>query len=245
MYVGPMGLPQDKEAGSTANPGWVGGRVKAYVGERGTSATRCVFGHFAYYGIHRLLPGPVEPRYVIFLRNPVQRLNSLYYYLRNNSPNYWHHEIIRSGWSIDEWLESTPALWVRNGQVRQLLIGTYPEVEHEPALHRDHLEEAKRRLRTFWFVGLTELFSQNSAKLYRRLGFTQLHGEAIVNATRDKQAAAPETIRRILAKNELDLELYQYGRQLHQARAIRGRVGGWRRKVMTRLRRLGHWGARP
>jgi len=234
MYVGPMGLPIGKAEGSSANPGWIVEEARRYVRARATPRTRCVFGHFAYYGLHELLPATSRPRYVTFLREPVERVISLYYYLRNSSVNAWHDEIVRMNWSLPEWVERTPALWIRNGQVRQLLIGTYPAVETERELTREHLIEAQRRLGDFWFLGFTESFAQDAARLYRRLGFAEVELGEAVNVTPGKEPVPEAVRRRIQVDNALDVALYDHARQLRRHSPARR----WFAAQESRLRTL-------
>ena len=211
MYAYPIGL--DK-AMSPANPGWDAERVYDYVAKRATSRTRCIFGHMAYFGVHNLVDSDVDPLYITFLRDPVERIISFYYHLRNQSPNVWGGEIVERNWSIEEWLDKSRLLAKCNGQLRQLLLGTYDEVLTERELTREHLEEGKRRLREFWYVGLTETFREDSHYLYGKLGFSRFHPQAVVNPTPDKKEVSPKTREYIAERNALDIELYQFAKKL-------------------------------
>jgi hypothetical protein len=215
MYAGPIGL--DKTVG-TANPGWDGEQVRDYVAKYATSKTKCISGHMAYFGIHNLVDSDREPLYIVFLRDPVERVASLYYYLKNKSTkttNYWYREIAEENWSIEEWLENSKALWITNGQLRQLLLDSYDEVLTEPNLRREHLEEGKRRLQQFWFVGLTETFHEDSHYVYGKLGFWRFHSETMVNITPGKKKVSSRTRDLIAERNTLDIELYQFAKELH------------------------------
>jgi len=212
MYAHPIGL--DK-ATSPANPGWNAARVREYVIQRATSKTRCIFGHMAYIGIHELLDFDVEPLYITFLRDPVERIISFYYHLRNRSPTVWGAEIAENGWSIEEWLDKSRLLAKRDGQLRQLLLGTHDEVLTDLELTRAHLEEGKRRLQQFWFVGLTEAFGRDSFYLYGKLGFSAFNARPVVNPTPGKEEVSSKTRKYIADCNALDMELYQFARKLH------------------------------
>jgi hypothetical protein len=211
MYVGPIGL--DESVGS-GNPGWDVERINRYVVQKVTDRMRCIFGHMAYFGMHELVSASVTPRYITFLREPVDRCVSFYYFLKNKSQNVWHNEIVERNWSLEEWFEKTKALWRYNGQLRQILLGSYEEVLTEPELTREHLEEAKRRLQQFWYVGLTEHFNEDSHYLYGRLGFWRYCGGAVINATPSKGEVSPATRQLIAERNALDLELYEYAKEL-------------------------------
>lgn len=239
LYVGPMGLDISKATGSPANPGWQAQAVNAYVAQRLRPDTRVAYGHMAFYGLHEHAQHPVEARYAVFLRDPVERVISLYYYLRDMSRNHWHHELQEAGWDIEGWLERSRALWHLNGQVRQVLIGTDDSVLHERELSRHHLEAAKRRLRDFWFIGLTESFHADAHYLYHQFQFRKFHAEARMNANPAKPRV-PAAVRRTIAQhNALGVELYSYARQLREAwlRAHRAeyRLGVWSAVLRRRL----------
>lgn len=223
LSVGPLGLDLSKRCGSLANPGWVRERVDEYVREKAHPHTRLLNGHMAYFGIHELLPPERPALYFAFLRHPVERVNSLYNYLKYNSQNHWHHELVNAGWSLPEWLEHSPALWAHNGLVRQLLLGTFDQVSVQRELDPGLVQEAKRRLAQFWFVGLTETFSRDSLYLYGKLRFYRFAEEQVLNASLKKEQVTPEIYEQIAACNTLDLELYEYTRQLR--RQMRGRDG--------------------
>lgn len=215
LFINPRKLygKDDKSVGSLANPGWVRERVEEYVAQQGSVHTRCIFGHMVHYGLHHCFTPPREPRYITFLRHPVERAISQYFYLRDHSANYWHDEIIAHNWTLAEWFDKTPALWVRNGTIRLLLLADYEEVSTERELTRVHLEAAKQRLDRFWFVGLTEQFELDADYLYGRLGFRRFSQNGRLMATAKKEPV-PLTVReQIAAANELDMELYEYARQ--------------------------------
>jgi hypothetical protein len=239
LYVGPMGLDVSKATGSLANPGWQARAVNAHVARRLTPDTRVMYGHMAYFGLHHWVEHPVEPRYAVFFRDPVERVISLYYYLRDMSQNHWHHELREAGWDIEAWLERSRALWHLNGQIRQLLLGMDDSVEHVRDLSRDHLEAAKRRLRKFWFIGLMETFHTDAHFLYHHLRFRKFNAEAQMNANPAKPRV-PAAMRQTIAEhNALGVELYAYARQLREA-WLRAhwpeyRLGVWSAALRRRL----------
>ena len=51
--------------------------------EEERSAVRVIAGHQAYFGIHRLIPGGRDARYVSFVREPADRCVSLYNFRRS------------------------------------------------------------------------------------------------------------------------------------------------------------------
>lgn len=75
-----------------------------------------VSGH-ASYGIHHLIPGEVT--YVTFLRDPVERVISMYFYLRDHAlNNAWRAEMDAGMTLLD--FARLPDRRITNGQVHQL-----------------------------------------------------------------------------------------------------------------------------
>ena len=176
--------------------------------------TRCVFGHWAYVGIHRRVQPEARPRYITFLREPVERCVSWYGFVQSRPDNPFHAALALHNWSLGQWLEHGEILELHNGQVRRLLFEGTNDILLEPRLDRDHLEAAKERLREFWFVGLTETFDFDSSCLYGRLNFWRFHPSRVVNATSSKPRASPEERAALAKANELDLELVAFARAL-------------------------------
>jgi hypothetical protein len=245
LHVGAMQLDISKATGSPANPGWISDRVFAHVAQNLRPVTRVAYGHMAYYGLHRQVTWSVEPRYVVFLRDPVERIISLYYYLRDISKNYWHYEITEARWDLEAWLEKSRALWHHNGQVRQLLIGTDDSVSTDRELTSEHLETAKRHLRSFWFVGLTQTFRPDAYYLYGKLGLRKFTADDRINANPNKPEVSPELRRSIAEQNLLDVELYEEACRQRSAWRRAHAAEYWANERLTTFRRHinnGIWG---
>lgn len=214
LYVAPLGLDVSKRVGHPANPGYRRDRVDQFVTNRGNSETRMLMGHMVYPGIHERITPRRFPRYFTFLRHPLERAISLYFYLRYNSENYWHYELVNANWSLDEWLDKSAALWAHNGQTRHLLLGAHEQECLERELSPKLLQEAKQWLERFWFVGSTETFSRDSAFLYGKFQFSKFAPVDALMVTKKKEPLSAKTYDRILELNQLDLELYEYAREL-------------------------------
>ena len=208
-----IGLGTSKREGHPAVPGFVRDRVDAYVVANSTADTRLLMGHFVYPGIHALIPGSREPRYFTFLRHPVERVVSLYWFLRYASDSHWHHELLDADWSLDEWFERSRALWAHNGQTRHLLVGAHAQACAERELDPRLVEEAKRTLDEFWFVGLTETFERDAGFLLGRLGARRFAKKNAIRVNTRKEAASQDACARIAAANQLDIELYEHARR--------------------------------
>lgn len=216
LYVGHMGLDKTKRVGHPANPGWVKEPVLAYIKKRATPETQILMGHLLYPGVHELVPTTRPALYFTFMRHPIDRVISLYFYLKYNSSNYWHHELVESDWSLEEWLDKSRALWAHNGQVRHLLLGAHEQECLKRELEPELIQQAKQALDQFWFIGMTESFENDSAYLYGKMRFYKFAKEKTVNVTRRKDALPAKTYELIAEYNKLDLELYAYALHLRR-----------------------------
>jgi hypothetical protein len=119
---------------------------------------RLVFGHF-HFGLHRLIPGPST--YTTTLREPLERLLSLYYHYRTVDAG--PVTVAARSMTFDEFVFSGRSLQTDNEMVRQLSgvhgtrFGTCSEALLETAVENirrrfsgvlvmDHMDDAAQRL---------------------------------------------------------------------------------------------------
>jgi hypothetical protein len=160
---------------------------------------RAYVGHF-WYGIHRSLAKPWT--YFTVLRQPVERILSLH-----------HH--MASGTSLDEFVSNPPFREVDNDQTRRV-SGDEPDIG---CCTSQMLRRAKEHLKNdFSVVGLTERYDETVVLLSRTYGWSieQVPNQRKnVSRQRLRRDEVPESVlRKILARNELDLELYDYACEL-------------------------------
>jgi hypothetical protein len=165
-------------------------------------------GHVPYSLFRSFLPE--NTAYITFLREPVERVLSHYHghvrgHLMPGGERYA---------SLAEALErGLPVL--TNLATRLLCDDPFDD------LSVNALEDAKRNLRHFAFVGLQERFDESVVLLHRLLGLEQLtpYGE-VWHATgaRPRAATISESERQlILERNQLDEALYLHARELFDA----------------------------
>ncbi len=173
---------------------------------------RLLTGHF-YYGLHRYLPGE-QPKYITMLREPIDRILSLYYYASQSPDHYLHRAIATEGLTLETIMRS----------------GAYPEFYDLQTVFisgiRDRgpgaefLEAAKASLRNrFAVFGLTERFSESLVLLKRTLGWRirdiVYHEKLNVTSSRPRKSQiSQETLDVIWERNQLDVELYEYAQAL-------------------------------
>ena len=164
---------------------------------------RAVIGHF-WFGLHEYVARP--SLYVTLLRDPVERVVSLYYYAKL-------HETM----SLEEFARTPPFKEVDNDQTRRI-AGVNPPVG---GCTRATLDAARANLRGhFAVVGVTERMEETLAMLNLKLGWSRevVSYPRNVNAARPASATLPrETIEAVRARNELDYELWRYASEVLDA----------------------------
>lgn len=162
-------------------------------------------GHMPF-GIHRRLPQPST--YITFLRDPVERVISAYYFARNYLLHPKHRWI--SKLTLEEYGRVSP-----NHNVQCKYISGRPFVGdfHAGDCDEEMLETAKGNLnRYFSMVGLTERFDEGLAMLKIMFGW-EIAKYAKFNVTRSRQAKtslSPGTVELIAERNKYDVALYEY-----------------------------------
>ena len=175
---------------------------------------RLIKGHL-YFGLHRLIAG--ASTYITFLRNPVERILSFYYYARSHPDHYLYPVLATQGLDLKTLLAREVTLELFNEQTR-LLAGDEWEDPQRPVT-RDALARAQANLRThFRVVGLTEEFDASLLLLHHALGW-RLPIYTKENVTQNKPDGTSldaETRTLIKDANRFDLELYEYARELFE-----------------------------
>ena len=171
-----------------------------------------VQGHIPF-GVHELLPS--HGVYITLLRNPVDRILSLYEYRVDQR----RREVFRGDepLTLAEYIRDVQLKELDNGQTRRL-SGLDPDFGHCSA---DMLREAKKNLRErFLVVGITEKFDHSLLLLARELGWRNLLYVRL-NVTKNKEEKgriSKDLMDLITRHNALDLELYDFAKQAFDER---------------------------
>jgi hypothetical protein len=184
-----------------------------------------ILGHF---GFNKTLEIP-DPKFCFtFLRDPIDRIISLYHYWREDTENEYPVFQTAKEMDLETFLQSD------NPQVRQHIdnvqtwtfIGDcWGEVrrQHEHLSRDELLDIAKKNLDTLDFIGFQENYRLDSELLFGMLGFDTPVGNIAVNKTagRPRREDLPASTLRLLAPLvDLDNELYQYAVELREQRGI-------------------------
>jgi len=131
------------------------------------SRARVISGHRVRYGDHALVPDS-DPRYFTILRDPADRIVSTYNFQMasrhdtNQSFEVWY----------GDWPRNRTFRWLR----RRLDSGSVPEMLD--------------RLRSFWFVGVTEHLDEDLPRLFGALGVPREWTDLRVTADADSPTSA-------------------------------------------------------
>ena len=169
---------------------------------------RLVKGHMPF-GLHAFTPSPA--RYITFLRNPVERAVSYYYYVKRSPAHYLHRKVVDNDMSLAGFVQSRLTTELYDFQVK-LLAG------EESALHSWNyddtlLELARENIdRYFAVVGFTEYFDHSLLLLRDVLGWRSwpLYRKKNVTRGRTKIDMIDKNVVKIINnENRLDCMLYE------------------------------------
>ncbi|MET3089269.1 sulfotransferase family 2 domain-containing protein [Priestia megaterium] len=162
--------------------------------EEDKKETKAISGHH-FYGIHDLFSKPYT--YFTMMRNPIERVISLYYFLKTY-PGYYEENM--RNMSFEEYIDWDPQ--ARNGQIHQI-CGQNSQLS---------LEKAKENLKVFEVVGITEMFNESLLLLKNKFNWANIEYKK-ENVTKSRpriSEVSPKIIKKIEKNNELDIELYEF-----------------------------------
>jgi hypothetical protein len=153
---------------------------------------RAVHGHILFWPD---LPWVAGTRFFAFLRDPIERTISHYYWLRERSPHFAK--------SLEDALKHGR---IHDNLQTRVIAGAMPFVATE-----ETLEQALANLDRLAAIGLTERFDESLVLLTRVFGWQPMaYTPANVTANRPpREEFGPETLAVVEQYNSLDLELYR------------------------------------
>ena len=173
---------------------------------------RLIQGHM-HFGLHRFIPR--ASTYITFLRQPAERVLSFYYYARSTPDHYLYPLLTTGRVDLRTLLGRELTSELCNFQTRALAGDEWEDPQR--IVTRDALERAKANLGShFSVVGLQEEFDASLLLLGRAFGWN-LPFYVKENVTKEKPPNASmdvETRKLVEETNSLDVELYEYARNL-------------------------------
>lgn len=170
-------------------------------------------GHFSYDRVVHQLSS--KPYILIFLRDPVTRFISHFEHLKREEgdPPGLHDKI--KNLSIDEYLQKPELTSLLSNMGARLLCGLEPDQPYDISF----LNKAKERLASIDFIGLTERYKESISlfcKIFNLPDVKYFHHENPSPNTSARIIIAPQTIERISYINQIDVDLYNYGKKLFE-----------------------------
>jgi hypothetical protein len=174
--------------------------------ERRRRRLRVVRGHL-YYGVHEFLPQGAT--YITMLREPVARFLSSYYFIQRRPLHPMHRKVATERVGVEDFIRLTPHR--QNLQCR-LIAGIKSEGKCDERI----LDQAKENLmKSFSVVGICERFEESLVVIAKSFNWEiPFYENRKVSKTRPQ--VEPSAIEMIREHNQLDLELYEFGKNLFQ-----------------------------
>jgi hypothetical protein len=175
---------------------------------------RILKGHLNF-GIHQHVPN--QWAYFTFLREPIDRTISHFYFIAQNKNHTLYNLIQEQKMGIKEYLEAGLDPMLFNAHTR-LLSGVW---DNNPAgtCTTDDLRMAKENLKAhIKVIGLTERFDESLLLLRQAFGWHSIYyiPQNVTSNRPKKDELDQETLMAIENANELDLELYEYALPLFE-----------------------------
>lgn len=168
---------------------------------------KVIYEHWVPYGIHKFFNK--TPRYITFLRNPVERVISDYnslttrYFDKSLKDKIARDFLLIDGKvpTFEQWLEIK---YIPNGMIKLLKANSFIEDNYEG----DNKEILKKTLNKFYFIGITENYDEDALFLYHELGMNKFYDNQNISKKYFVPKDYEKTKKMILSKNILDQELY-------------------------------------
>ncbi len=191
---------------------------------------RVVRGHF-FYGIHECLPQGAT--YITMLRDPVARVLSAYHFILRRPLNPLHRKLKRERLTVQDCLRLFPQ---RHNLQCRLLSG----IQDSSIKDEQLLETAKKNLITsFKVVGVSERFEESLSLMAQAFGW-RIRFYENRKVAKNRPVVDPQLAKTIREHEYLDVELYEFGKNLFEE-ALQQKQDEVRKRVaaLRALRRPG------
>jgi hypothetical protein len=187
----------------------------------GIAHLKVIFGHFCY-GWHRdlVIPRDAEVNYVTVLRDPIDRIRSLYDYATKHPGHYLYPKT--HNMTLWQFVTSGVTSTTDNAMVRQLCgedrfgRGALNDMKIPfGELTRHHLEAAKKNLETYALVGITERYQRAQDALADMMEWPRRQ-QFIANPTGPNRLSRihPRTKPKLREFLSMDYELYELAKEM-------------------------------
>lgn len=144
--------------------------------------------------------------YITFLRDPVKRMVSYYYYILDTPQHYLHTQIKKENMTIEEFLNSNLTGEIDNGQIRFLTDTN--DLKEE--LGEVQLQKAISNLKEQIFFGITEKFDESLIYISNKLAWNKPPYYIRQNVAKSKPTINSKVLELIAKRNKWDIKLYEW-----------------------------------
>jgi hypothetical protein len=195
---------------------------------------KVLLGHMPF-GFHQYFTQPTT--YITILRDPVDRIVSMYFYILRHKKHYLHKELTSRNISLEEFVSEGYSPETENGMVKAISANFTPW----GGATRADLETALANVeKHFSVVGISERFDETLWLMKKRFGwrFPYYLKENVTPERPAKERISPEALQTIQKNNLLDQELYDYAQQ-RLTREVQQHGPGFHDEI-ARFLRLSH-----
>lgn len=175
---------------------------------------RVLVGHFPF-GLHEQLKG--EFQYVTFMRDPIDRAISAYYYNKGHQSSDVYEIIRKNNFTLGEYLDRNIEPWSNNAMTKHFAGCTLDEFKKECT--EEMFQSAKKNLLNHCIaLGLTERFDESLLVFKSVLNWSlpKYERKNITPIKKEKEEEGKAIIEKIKTLNRYDMELYEIGKELFQ-----------------------------
>lgn len=167
------------------------------------------------FGLHEFLPQPCT--YITFLRNPVDRVVSMYYYFQRTGNNYVQNLTLKEFIQTYGGARDNMTKYLSGEKLKIQLNDPNNEIDYQCS--SESLETAKSNLKKhFKIIGIAERFDESLILLKNKLGWkVPLYDKNNVSKNRPStKEVSKDTLNLIEKFNEFDIQLYEYAKEIFE-----------------------------
>jgi len=177
---------------------------------------KIILGHNIYYGIHKFFRQ--RPRYITFIRNPIDRIVSHYNYAVTEFEINKNKGIFPSVVSdknqvipFKEWVTGNSTL---HNFISQMLNNFFYYKAPKEKFDCGDFKKMKEILKKFYFIGISENYDSDSLYLYKKLTISKFPKKQ--NVSKKYLNPNDKNLREWISQYvQLDLKIYQYAISLN------------------------------
>ena len=176
------------------------------------TSTECLFSHCPYGVPDRYIPG--EHQYMTYLRDPVDRMISYYYF--GLQAMRGPQQIGLALGNFINIMQSNLFATLDNGMVR-IVAGRMDMGMAQPMemVTEADLEKAKENLSTFAALGIVDTFDEDLAKIAKKFGWESTEYERYRTGRRPPlEDVDKKMVAMIMENNKLDRQLYDFAKEI-------------------------------